>query len=83
MFWNGRTAIDGLSGSGTAAPLRRAETHAKHLNPGCDVLQRRRAEVIDLKRHLAGGILAHTAGDADATWLGQRLQACCDDHTVA
>jgi hypothetical protein len=49
----------------------------------CDVLQRRRAKVIDLKRHLAGGVLTHAGGDADATGLGQRLQACYDDHTVA
>ena len=30
MFWNGRTAIDGLSGSGSGGAFRRAEADAEH-----------------------------------------------------
>ncbi len=48
-----------------------------------DVLQRRLAEVVRLQRHLAGGVLAHAGGNADAARLGQRLQSGRDDDTVA
>ena len=83
MFWNGSTAIEGLSGSGSAgrsgAPSRTRNTWIF----ARDVLQLRRAEIIDLQRDLAGGVLADAGGNADATRLGQRLQPRRDDHAIA
>ena len=61
----------------------RAKPNAEHLDLGCDVLQFRRAEVVNLQRHLAGSILADACGNADAARFGQRLQARRDDHAVA
>ena len=60
MFWNGRTAIDGLSGSGSGGRSGRAEADAEHPDLCRNVLQRGLAEVVDLQRHLAGGVLPHT-----------------------
>ena len=83
MFWNGRTASEGLSGQREGRTLGGVEANAENANGLRDVLQLRRAEVVDFKRQLAGGVLAHPRRDADAAGLGQRLKACGDDHAVA
>ena len=63
--------------------LRCAEADAEHPDLRGDVLQRGLAEVVDLQRHLAGGVLAHAGRNANATGFGQRFQPGRDDHAVA
>ena len=84
MFWNGSTTNEGLSGSASAAARRRsaAQPNPKHPDLCRDILQFRLAEIVDLQRHLAGGVLAHPGGNTDATGLGQRFQPRRDDHAV-
>ena len=83
MFWNGSTAIEGLSGSASNAgqgPQRRAcarrasdaiDTH----RPG-DVLQLLLAEVVRSRSaSLPRDLLGTRRGDADPAGLGECLRA--------
>ena len=76
MFWNGRTAIDGLSGSGKASrprPLMRLldAIGADWLG---NVVHLLLAEVDAGERQLAFDLIVDIAADADAARLGKFLQ---------
>ena len=85
MFWNGSTAIDGLSGRAARCYRRRraAEQRAVDLHRPRDVLQLLLAGVlevhVDLAAHLPVGIVRH----ADAAGLGDAFKPRGDIHAVA
>ena len=92
MFWNGRTAIDGMSGSEPATPrsaarprrrLRAVERDAVDADRPGDVLQLLLAVVDKADIDPAFGILLDAGRHADAARLGQALEARSHVHAVA
>ena len=89
MFWNGSTAIDGLSGSGRAVAAGTDDTGAEAELSAIDahrprnVFQRLLAAIeefgLDLAPHLAEGVLR----DADPARFGDTLKACREIDPVA
>ena len=83
MFWNGSTAIDGLSGraSGTSTgdvrrrdcrgrrglPISRVPFHSERLHRPLDVLKREAPEVVELRLDPVADEIMHCARDHDAT----------------
>ena len=93
MFWNGRTAIDGMSGAprsgaGAAiglAPVRACAPSSATVDadrPG-DVLQLLLALVDKADIDPAFDVLLHARRHADAARLGEALEARRDVHAVA
>ena len=82
MFWNGRTARDGFSGSGESWSLGDAEKDAEDADGLGDVLQFGRAEVFEIERDFSSRVFAHPGGNTDAAGLGQRFQPRRDYDTV-
>ena len=75
-FWNGKTAIDGLSGSGITptlpSPRKRGrvregafQSHPVYAYRPCDILEALLAHVLERKIEAARGVLLYTRGDAD------------------
>ena len=94
MFWNGSTAIDGLSGerqrrrwSAAARRLRRGSVRAAadaidpH-RPG-DVLDLLLAQILEGQIEPAAHVFLHRAGDEDPARLGQCLEPRGDVDAVA
>ena len=86
MFWNGRTAREGFSGSGSAGrgEVRGHRSHAIDARTGfamffrcCSPMSAKPTPILSL--HLPAGVV----GDADAARLGQRLEPCGDVDAVA
>ena len=80
IFWNGKTAIDGLSGSASAGVALAGAAAAVSLHaidahrPG-DVLDLLLAQILEGEVELVAHLVAHHAADADAARLGQGLPA--------
>ena len=85
MLANGRTAIDGLSGTaGSEAgspPFAPADAEDPH-RPG-DVLHRLLAQVLEHDAELVAHRIAHRARDEDAARIGERLEPRGDVDAVA
>ena len=83
MFWNGSTAIDGLSGSASAGRRRRA-VEADAIDPHRlrNVLELLLAHVADIKRELSFDLLIGVVGNADRAGAGQRLHPGGDIDSV-
>ena len=94
MFWNGRTAMEGLSGSGSglwpsAADLAPA-VNWRCRDPRCiephrpvDVFQRPFPEIVERKTGLVPDLLKGAAGQAHAAGLAFILDARCYIDAVA
>ena len=93
IFWNGNTAIDGLSGRarvgrtfdrrGFGRALGGGEADPVDTNRAGDVLEALLAHVLEGEIEPAGSILLNTGRDADAAWVGQAFKAGSDIHAVA
>ena len=92
MFWNGSTAIDGLSGNGSGARAVKSEVramlspailHIEHAHRPRDVLDLLLAPVVKAETELVAHLVAHDAADADAARARQRLEAGGDVDAVA
>ena len=85
MFWNGSTAIDGLSGSASAGSSPATPSSRTPINPHRlrNVLELLLAHVADIERELALDLLVGVVGKADAAGLGQRLHASRNVDAVA
>ena len=90
MFWNGRTAIDGLSGSGSAVGggrwhrrYRRAGLPAPNLNRPSNVLECLRAAVVERGIETVAHILMHAARYANPSRRRDLLQTGSDVDAVA
>ena len=71
MFWNGSTAMDGLSGSDSAGRVR-GTIEANAIDPHRlrDILELLLAHVADFKRELSRNLLVSVIGKADPPgWL--------------
>ena len=86
MFWNGSTAIDGLSGSvsATVGPRPVAEARTT-IDPHRlrDVLQLLLAHIADVSASFALDLLVGVVGKTDAAGCGERLQPRGDVDAVA
>ena len=95
MFWNGRTAIDGLSGSGSGFGVgvrghhggrnRPKVTHrfcCVHAHGAIDVLEALLTQLGELDRDLAANLIVGGRRDADATGRRDALKPRCDVDTV-
>ncbi len=90
MFWNGSTAIDGLSGSGSARRRgrwlrrhRQTGLPAPDLNRSRNVLERLRAAVVERGIETVAHILMHAARYANASRRRDLLQAGSNVDAVA
>ena len=87
MFWNGKTATDGLSGSGKPARVGAgAAIVARHsVNPDRtgDIFQAVLADVVEGQVELAGGVLLHSRRNTDAARLRQGFEPGSDVDPVA
>ena len=90
MFWNGSTAMDGLSGSGSgiggavdgfAGSAAEPDGEDAH-RPG-DVLDLLLAQILERDIELVADFVAHDPADADAARLGQPFQPRRDIDAVA
>ena len=85
IFWNGRTAIDGLFDRADALSAlvpALAELDAVNLHRSCNILQLLVTCVIERDVDLALHVLLHAAGDADATGFSKPLQSRCDVDAI-
>ena len=96
-FWNGSTAIDGLSGSGSAGPApalpfpaagagiseRALRSDAVDPNRASEVLQALLADIYEGAIEPALDLVVHDARDADPARLGDPLQPRGDVDAVA
>ena len=83
MFWNGSTAIEGLSGNGSAGRSGSPTPTPERAHLPRDVLQLLLADVLEAAIQPARGRLLHDTGDQDAARLGQRFQPRGHVHAVA
>ena len=90
MFWNGSTAIEGLSGSGSARSalggarcVCRPSHRAIDLHRPLDVLELLLAEILEGDIELARASDRARRRDADAAGLGQRFKPRGDVDAVA
>ena len=95
MFWNGNTAIDGMSGGDERAMAARrrffdrlgrrlaADPDPPGLHRLGDVLQGLRPEVVEHEIDLAADLPVRVVGNADAAGLGEFFQAGGDVDAVA
>jgi hypothetical protein len=77
MFWNGRTAIDGLSGSGSAAAgwaAGFARLHPVDPDRLGDVLDLLVAQIVEGQRQLVADVIACRGRNADRAGLGEAFQ---------
>ena len=83
MFWNGSTAIEGLSGRGAdcGGGARAADTISTDRLG--DILDLLLAEIGEDDGQFGADLVAHCAGDADPAGLGQRFEPRGDIDTVA
>jgi hypothetical protein len=84
MFWNGNTAIDGLSGGGDNA--RNGHWHRFYtVRPDRlgNILDGLVAEIGKRYRQLVADVIAYHRRDADRAGLGERLQASGNVDPVA
>ena len=80
MFWNGRTAIDGLFDRADALSTfgrALAKLNAVNLHRSRNILKLLVTCVLETDVDLALHVLLHAAGDADATGLSKSLKTCC------
>src|SRR5262249_9360757 len=94
MFWNGSTANDGLSGSGNAPsltlPRKRGRVregaflaNPEHPHRPADVFELLFADILEGDIEFLADLVAHDPADADATGIGQTLEAGGQIHSVA
>ena len=88
MFWNGSTAIDGLSGNANAGaesclPLLPAEFDTIDAHWSRNILQALLADIIECHFELVAYLSVGVVGDADATRIGNAFEARCDVHPIA
>ena len=84
MFWNGSTAIDGLSGSTSAGRVRRAaEPHAIDAHWLRNVFELLLAHVAYIERELALDLVVGIFGKADRAGPGERLHASGNVDAIA
>ena len=85
MFWNGSTAIDGLSGSGSAATGCAAGLPFAPDTPGSpgDVLDLLIAEIVERQRQPVADVIADDSRDTDRAGLGEGFQPGRDVDPVA
>jgi hypothetical protein len=88
MFWNGSTAIDGLSGEcqrcwRSIRCRHCAKPHSVHAQRAGDVFEALLAEIIEGGIDLAHSVRMHPAGNADAAGLGQPFEPCGEVDPIA
>ena len=92
MFWNGSTAIDGLSGStrlGGVSTLPRSDfcravpRHRIDTDGTCNILQRLLAQVDETLLYPVADLLVCRAGQAYASWLANGFKSRGDIDAVA
>jgi len=84
----GNTAIDGLSGSGSAGGIaaltgRDGVAHPVDPHRPCDVLDLLLAQILERKGQPGADVVVNGVGDEDATGVGEGFDPCRDVDTVA
>ena len=90
MFWNGNTAMEGLSGSASAATggataitdSRRTGRPLPDMNRSGDILQGLRSTIFERGIQSIPHIVMHSARNAHAARCGNLLQACRNVYAV-
>src|SRR5215469_3013257 len=80
MFWNGSTAIDGLSGKASGGSDAVPTTGLE--GPGC-VLYLLLTHILECEVELVAHLIAHDPADADPARLGQSFEPRCDIDSVS